>query len=76
MYLDKVLIVTRNLKLSLDTIKIERDNLNERVAALEAINMLDMNKVVTFEDKLTEMRIFLLISWALFVGFVAALMMK
>ncbi|KAK4356368.1 hypothetical protein RND71_025339 [Anisodus tanguticus] len=49
--------------------KNEIDTLNEEIVELKGINQAEMNKVL-------KMRVFMMISWALFVGFVAASIMK
>ncbi|KAJ8541495.1 hypothetical protein K7X08_002311 [Anisodus acutangulus] len=50
-------------------LKSERDTLKEEIGALKGINQAEMNKVL-------KMRVFMMISWELFVGFVAASIMK
>ncbi|KAJ8555445.1 hypothetical protein K7X08_012941 [Anisodus acutangulus] len=50
-------------------LKSERDTLKEEIVALQGINQAGMNKVL-------KMRVFMMISWALYVGFFAASIMK
>ncbi|KAK4362983.1 hypothetical protein RND71_018224 [Anisodus tanguticus] len=50
-------------------LKNERDTLKEEIVVLQGINQAEMNKVL-------KMRVFMMISWVLFVGFVAASIMK
>ncbi|KAJ8569645.1 hypothetical protein K7X08_006222 [Anisodus acutangulus] len=50
-------------------LKSEKDKLKEEIGALKGINQAEMNKVL-------KMHMFMMISWALFVGFVASSIMK
>ncbi|KAK4380159.1 hypothetical protein RND71_002021 [Anisodus tanguticus] len=59
-----------------DNLKIEMDNLSEMVATLEATNELETNKAITFGDKYSKVKFNLMILWALFIGFLVALMTK
>ncbi|CAN4121680.1 unnamed protein product [Withania somnifera] len=64
-----------NLKIQNDNLKIQGGHLSERVYILEATNdELEVNKVTTFEEKYFKIKYNLMISWALFIGFVVVLM--
>ncbi|KAJ8555337.1 hypothetical protein K7X08_012833 [Anisodus acutangulus] len=56
-------------KNEISNLKNERHTLKEEIVALKGINQAEMNKVL-------KMRVFMMISWALFVGFIAASIMK
>ena len=62
--------------MALDACKIERDRLMEKVDALEAINIVEVNKARELEEKVLKLKMFIIISFALFVGFVASFLMK
>ncbi|XP_060210945.1 uncharacterized protein LOC132637955 [Lycium barbarum] len=80
----------QNLTSSLDAVKIERDKLQEELIVIEAIHLIEVNKmkeeliglkskqqfdlkkVLNLEEKLANTRMLLLISWGIFIGFLAA----
>nr|XP_016497412.1 PREDICTED: uncharacterized protein LOC107816227 isoform X2 [Nicotiana tabacum] len=64
------------LNMALDARNIERDTLMEKVNALVAINIVEANKARELEEKVLKLKMFIIISYTLFVGFVAAFLMK
>ncbi|XP_009600441.1 protein CASP-like isoform X1 [Nicotiana tomentosiformis] len=74
--LDVATVKVSNLSSALDAVKIERVNLKEKVNIMEAINNYQVIKSRDLEEKLRKMKMCFLASCALFVGFVAALLMK
>ncbi|XP_009766903.1 uncharacterized protein [Nicotiana sylvestris] len=88
--LDRALVVINNFKSkfdvaqvqlitlnkALDACKIERERLMQKVDALEAINIVEANKARELEEKVLKLKMFIIISCALFVGFVTAFLMK
>lgn len=60
----------------LDTCKLERDKLLGKINVLEAIKDIKVKKVREMEEKVLKMKMFILISFVLFVGLVEAMMMK
>lgn len=62
--------------LSLEAVKIERNKLKEELIAMKALHQAEASKVRKFENKVLNMRMLLMISWALFVGFIAASILK
>nr|XP_016451967.1 PREDICTED: uncharacterized protein At4g04775-like [Nicotiana tabacum] len=59
-----------------NTCKLERDKLMENVDVLKAINDVEVNKARDMEVKVMQMKMFIMISFALFVEFDVALSMK
>ncbi|CAN4098973.1 unnamed protein product [Withania somnifera] len=73
--MENLKIAMDNLKIQNDNLKIEGGNLSERDSILEDTNdELEVNKVRTFEEKYFKIKYNLMISWALFIGFVVVLM--
>nr|XP_009765125.1 PREDICTED: uncharacterized protein LOC104216704 [Nicotiana sylvestris]XP_016432608.1 PREDICTED: uncharacterized protein LOC107759239 [Nicotiana tabacum] len=73
---DVIQVQLNTLNMALDTCKIERDKKMKKVDALEAINIVEANKARESEEKVLKLKMFIIISCALFVGFVAAFLMK
>lgn len=80
---DDLKLEMENLKIAMDNLKIENDNLkieggrlSEIVSILEATNELEVIKARTFEEKYFKIKYNLILSWAIFVGFVVVLMTK
>lgn len=59
----------------LNTIKIERDNLKEKVNSMESSTNFEVNKSRILEDKLMKMKMLLMILCTLFMEFVASQLM-
>ncbi|XP_070029938.1 uncharacterized protein At4g04775-like [Nicotiana sylvestris] len=74
--LDAANVTINMLNQLLETYKVERDKLLEKVDVLEAVKNIEVNKAREIKEKLLKMKMFVLISFALFAGFVAAMMMK
>nr|XP_016455024.1 PREDICTED: uncharacterized protein LOC107779171 [Nicotiana tabacum] len=74
--LNRDLVTTKDLTSSCEAIKIDRDKLKEELTAMEALHQAEAAKVIKLEKKVLKTRMMLMISWALFVGFVAASMIK
>ncbi|XP_070004141.1 uncharacterized protein At4g04775-like [Nicotiana sylvestris] len=74
--LDAANLTINMLNQLLETCKVERDKLLEKVDVLEAVKNIEVNKAREMEEKLLKMKMFVLILFTLFVGFVAAIMMK
>nr|XP_009622399.1 uncharacterized protein At4g04775-like [Nicotiana tomentosiformis] len=74
--LDVANVTINMLNQLLDTCKVERHKLLEKVDVLEVVKNIKVNKAREMEEKLLKMKMFVLISFALFVGFLAAMMMK
>ncbi|XP_019233287.1 PREDICTED: uncharacterized protein At1g43920, Chloroplastic-like [Nicotiana attenuata] len=74
--LNSDLVTTKDVTSSWEAIKNDRDKLKEELIAMEALHKAKAAKVIKLEEKILETRMMLMISWALFVGFVAASMMK
>ncbi|OIT01462.1 hypothetical protein A4A49_59914, partial [Nicotiana attenuata] len=68
--LDAANVKLNNKKSTLDAIILERDRLKERVDILKALQNSEVNKARKLEEKVLNMKIFIMISWAIFVGFV------
>nr|XP_009769523.1 PREDICTED: uncharacterized protein At4g04775-like [Nicotiana sylvestris]XP_016465194.1 PREDICTED: uncharacterized protein At4g04775-like [Nicotiana tabacum] len=71
--LDVANLKINNLKSLLDDGKTEKDKLKEKVVAMKARNNLLVTKQLELEDRILKMKIFIMISCALFVGFIAAI---
>ncbi|XP_016441647.1 UDP-glycosyltransferase 74G1-like isoform X2 [Nicotiana tabacum] len=74
--LDPANVTINMLNQLLDTCKLERGKLLGKVDVLEAVKNIEVDKAREKEEKLLKMKMFVLISFALFVGFLAAMMMK
>nr|XP_016466207.1 PREDICTED: uncharacterized protein LOC107788972 [Nicotiana tabacum] len=74
--LNSDLVTTKVLTSSWEAIKIDRDKLKEELIAMEALHQAEAIKVIKLEEKVLKTRMMLMVSWALFVGFVAASMIK
>ncbi|XP_070031745.1 uncharacterized protein At4g04775-like [Nicotiana tomentosiformis] len=74
--LDAANVKIRTLNMLLDACKLERDKLMEKVNILKAINDIEVNKVREMEVKVMHMKMFIMVAFALLVGFVVALLMK
>ncbi|XP_019240298.1 PREDICTED: uncharacterized protein At1g43920, Chloroplastic-like [Nicotiana attenuata] len=70
------LVTTKDVTSSWEAIKNDKDKLKEELIALKALHKAEAAKVTKLEEKVLKTRMMLMISWALFVGFVAASMMK
>ncbi|XP_019228856.1 PREDICTED: uncharacterized protein LOC109209948 [Nicotiana attenuata] len=71
--LDVANLKISNLKSLLDDGKTERVKLKEKVVALKAGNNLLVTKKLELEDRILKMKFFIMISCALFVGFIATI---
>nr|XP_016487057.1 PREDICTED: uncharacterized protein At4g04775-like [Nicotiana tabacum] len=74
--LDTANVKIRTLNMLLDACKLERDKLMVKVDVLEAINDVEVNKAREMEVKVMQMKIFIMVAFALLVEFVVALLMK
>nr|XP_009627811.1 uncharacterized protein At1g43920, Chloroplastic-like [Nicotiana tomentosiformis]XP_016443642.1 PREDICTED: uncharacterized protein At1g43920, Chloroplastic-like [Nicotiana tabacum] len=74
--LNSDLVTTKDLTSSLEAIKNDRDKLKEELIAMEALHQAEAVKLMKLKEKVLKARMMLMISWALFIGFVAALMIK
>nr|XP_016446297.1 PREDICTED: uncharacterized protein LOC107771450 [Nicotiana tabacum] len=74
--LDAANVKIRTLNKLLDACKFERDKLMEKVDVLEAMNDVEVNKAREMEVKVMHMKMFIMVAFALLVGFVVALLMK
>ncbi|OIT00564.1 annexin d5 [Nicotiana attenuata] len=74
--LDAANVKLNNMKSTMDAIILERDRLKERVDGLKALKNSEANKARKLEEKVLNMKIVIMISWAIFIGFVAAILMK
>nr|XP_016456764.1 PREDICTED: uncharacterized protein LOC107780704 [Nicotiana tabacum] len=74
--LDVANVKLNNMKSTLDVIILERDRLKERVDVLKALKNSEVNKARKLEEKVLNMKIFIMISWAIFIGVVAAMLMN
>lgn len=59
-----------------DAINVERDDLRKKAEEMELVNHVEVGKVSSLEEKVKKLRIIILISWALFVGFLVVGLMK
>ncbi|XP_070008655.1 uncharacterized protein At4g04775-like [Nicotiana sylvestris] len=66
----------RELTSSLNAVTIERDKLREKVISMKAMNKSKPTKVKKLEERVVQLMIVKIGSWALFVGFFAAWKMK
>lgn len=66
----------KELKTSLGVIIDERDKLKKKVEEMELVNHVEVGKISNLEEKIKKLRIIILISWALFVGFLVVGLMK
>ncbi|PHU22462.1 hypothetical protein BC332_07569 [Capsicum chinense] len=60
------------LRDSLNAVKIERDNLKEKLEILEKRNYSEVNKSRNLEEKLLKMRMFYIVSFIVFVAFMVS----
>ncbi|XP_019260541.1 PREDICTED: uncharacterized protein At1g43920, Chloroplastic-like [Nicotiana attenuata] len=74
--LNSDLVTSKDVTSSWKAIKNDRDKLKEELIAMKAPHKAEVAKVMKLEEKVLKNRMMLMISWALFVGFVAASMMK
>lgn len=58
---------------SLNGVKIERDDLKQKLKRLEALNYSEVNKSRNLEEKLLKMKMLLIISFVVFVGLLVAI---
>ncbi|KAM3203035.1 hypothetical protein P3L10_030661 [Capsicum annuum] len=58
---------------SLNGVKIERDDLKQKLKRLEALNYSEVNKFRNLEEKLLKMKMLLIISFVVFVGLLVAI---
>nr|XP_009594830.1 uncharacterized protein LOC104091252 [Nicotiana tomentosiformis] len=65
-----------NVIQELGVVKLDNEKLKQEVAAMEVTNHSQVVKVSTLEEKVSKMSLLLLISSALFIGFIAASMTK
>ncbi|XP_019237892.1 PREDICTED: uncharacterized protein At4g04775-like [Nicotiana attenuata] len=66
----------RDLKSSLNAVSIERDKLREKLIDMEAMNKFEDAKVKKLEERVVQLMMVIIGSWAMFVGFFAAWIMK
>ncbi|XP_019234082.1 PREDICTED: uncharacterized protein At4g04775-like [Nicotiana attenuata] len=66
----------RDLKSSLNAVTIERDKLREKLIDMEAMNKFEAAKVKKLEERVVQPMMVIIGSWAMFVGFFAAWIMK
>ncbi|KAM3358745.1 hypothetical protein P3S68_021678 [Capsicum galapagoense] len=61
------------LRDSLNAVKIERDELKQKLEHLEAVNYPEVNKTRNLGEKLLKMKMLLIVSFVVFVGFMIAI---
>ncbi|OIT03536.1 hypothetical protein A4A49_57460, partial [Nicotiana attenuata] len=64
---DAANVKLNNMKSTLDAIILERDRLKERVDSLKALKNSEANKARKLEEKVLNMKIVIMISWAIFM---------
>ncbi|MCD7448029.1 hypothetical protein HAX54_037342 [Datura stramonium] len=74
--LDAATVKIDTLKTALDAIKIKRDNLKEKVNVMKTLTNFEVNKSRKLEDKVMKIKMFIMISCALFVGFIVSRLMN